>query len=68
MRGRSKIQKKLKRKQKNIVDEGVIKLREAREKEKAEKAAEKQRQESGQGGSAPSSVKESAPAALRRFF
>ena len=69
MRGRSKIQKKLKRKQKNIVDEGVIKLREAREKEKAEKAAEKQRQESGEaGGSGPSSVKDSAPAALRRFF
>jgi len=39
MRGRSKIQKKLGRKQKNVIDAQVMKLREAREREKAEEKA-----------------------------
>jgi U3 small nucleolar RNA-associated protein 7 len=37
MRGRSKIGKKLKRKQKNVIDENLVKLKEARETEKAAK-------------------------------
>jgi len=69
MRGRSKIQKKLNRKQKNIVDEGVIKLRELRDKEKAEKQrAQARGTDGGSDGEGLSSVKESAPKALRRFF
>eukprot|EP00934_Nitzschia_sp_Nitz4_P004122 Nitzschia sp. Nitz4//scaffold59_size112058//66716//68455//NITZ4_004113-RA/size112058-processed-gene-0.217-mRNA-1//-1//CDS//3329555135//4112//frame0 len=55
-RGRSKIQTKLRRKQRNVVDDQVMKLREAREQEK--EAAREQ----------SSDVKESAPAALQRFF
>ena len=62
MRGRSKIKKKLMRKQKNIVDDGVVKLREAREKEKADKQRE------GGDGDQQSTQKDSAPPALRRFF
>lgn len=62
MRGRSKINKKLARKKKNIIDANVLKLREARENEKAEIAKEKnQSNATGQG-------KERAPAALKRFF
>ena len=62
MRGRSKIKKKLMRKQKNIIDDGVVKLREAREKEKADKQRE------GGDGDQQSTQKDSAPPALRRFF
>ncbi|KAL3799006.1 hypothetical protein HJC23_005145 [Cyclotella cryptica] len=61
MRGRSKIAKKLARKQKNVIDENVNKLREAREREKAKKA----RQERGEN--AGDDV-DDAPAALKRFF
>ena len=50
------------RKQKNIVDDGVVKLREAREKEKADKQRE------GGDGDQQSTQKDSAPPALRRFF
>mmetsp|Transcript_43934 Transcript_43934/g.93510 ORF Transcript_43934/g.93510 Transcript_43934/m.93510 type:complete len:613 (+) Transcript_43934:293-2131(+) len=62
MRGRSKIAKKLRRKQKNIVDENVVKLKELREKEKEEKARLKESTE-GDGDSG-----DEAPAALKRFF
>lgn len=58
-RGRSKIQTKLRRKHKNIVDQSTLKLREAREEEKAAMEANKK------GEPAP---KETAPSALRRFF
>jgi U3 small nucleolar RNA-associated protein 7 len=58
-RGRSKIQSKLARKQANVVDEQTMKLREAREKEKAEEQQE---------GSGKQDVKEEAPTALKRFF
>mmetsp|Transcript_23484 Transcript_23484/g.41662 ORF Transcript_23484/g.41662 Transcript_23484/m.41662 type:complete len:384 (+) Transcript_23484:1-1152(+) len=71
-RGRSKIQTKLRRKQRNIVDEQVLKLREAREREKEENAAVVK------GAKDPSALphseqqlsgaKETAPAALKRFF
>lgn len=65
-RGRSKIQTQLRRKQRNVVDEQVARLREAREKEKELGAL-------GSGGekevdTAPRTAKDTAPAALKRFF
>ena len=70
MRGRSKIAKKLRRKQKNVVDENVMKLRELREREKVEK--EERRKVGGGGSSGGDSgdgdAVEAAPAALKRFF
>ena len=62
MRGRSKIAKKLGRKQKNVVDENMNKLKEAVEKEKVERERAR-REASGEGGGG-----EEAPAALKRFF
>ncbi|KAL7544416.1 hypothetical protein ACHAWF_007801 [Thalassiosira exigua] len=62
MRGRSKIAKKLGRKQKNIVDENVIKLKELREKERAEKARERNANDGDDDDG------EDAPTALKRFF
>lgn len=62
MRGRGKIGKKLARKQKNVIDEGVEKLREAREQEKAAKEQEARSQSTGEADN------NDAPAALRRFF
>ena len=64
MRGRSKISKKLARKQKNVIDEGVEKLKEAREKEKAEK----EREQRAARGEDDAEGDNDAPAALRRFF
>jgi U3 small nucleolar RNA-associated protein 7 len=61
MRGRSKINKKLARKKKNIIDENVLKLREAREEEKAERAKADKKDDPGE-------IKAQAPAALKRFF
>jgi hypothetical protein len=61
-RGRSKIQTKLRRKHKNVLDQNTLKLREAREKEKVAKAAETKRE------IAPEAPKEQAPSALKRFF
>lgn len=62
-RGRSKIQTKLRRKRNNIVDDQILKLREAREQEKQENA------------NTPSGTRESealaqvtAPRALKRFL
>ena len=66
MRGRSKIAKKLRRKQKNIIDENVIKLRELRDSEKTER--EKRKREESGGGADGDDVAEAAPAALKRFF
>ncbi len=66
MRGRSKIAKKLRRKQKNIIDENVMKLRDLRDSEKAERE-KRQREESGGGGDVDAEA-EAAPAALKRFF
>lgn len=63
MRGRSKIQKRLNRKKKNIIDENVLKLREAREKEKAERQQAKVL-ENGE----ESKTKEQVTPALKRFF
>ena len=60
-RGRSKIQTKLGRKRKNIVDEQILKLREARDNEK--RALE----QAPSGNDANRDV-EAAPAALKRFF
>lgn len=62
MRGRGKIGKKLARKQKNVIDEGVEKLKEAREQEKAAKEQEMRSQSAGEADD------NDAPAALRRFF
>lgn len=67
MRGRSKIAKKLQRKQKNIVDENMIKLKELRDNEKMEREREresaKNNWEDGEGDN-----DDEAPAALKRFF
>ncbi len=60
-RGRSKIQSKLRRKHKNVLDANTIKLKEAREKEKTD-------QKLLEGETAQETPKESAPAALKRFF
>ena len=61
-RGRSKIQTKLRRKRANIVDQNTIKLRQAREEEKAIKSAET-------GHSEPvEKLEDKAPSALKRFF
>jgi len=60
MRGRSKISKKLKRKTKNVVDDNLVKLKEAREKEKVEGSIPKEIEREN--------VKKDAPAALKRFF
>jgi U3 small nucleolar RNA-associated protein 7 len=57
-RGRSKIQTKLRRKQRNVVDEQVLKLREARDKNKLPEESESQQL----------AAKDQAPAALKRFF
>ena len=59
MRGKSKIKKKLARKHKNIIDANVLKLKDAIEKEKAEKVALK---------TGVSEKSETAPIALKRFF
>lgn len=69
MRGRSKITKKLNRKNKNIIDENTAKFKEMKEKEKAEREMEKKREASGDwsdGG--PGDEVDEAPAALKRFF
>lgn len=64
-RGKSKIQTQLRRKQRNVIDEQVAKLREAREKEKEAVAANLE-------GNVPSSSSSKAstttPTALKRFF
>lgn len=60
-RGRSKIQTQLRRKHRNVVDQNALKLRELREKEKL--ANDKDRQD--QFAEDP---KDTAPAALKRFF
>jgi U3 small nucleolar RNA-associated protein 7 len=57
-RGRSKIQTQLRRKQRNVVDDQVLKLREARGKEKAAEQGEPQERK----------AEELAPKALQRFF
>jgi len=59
MRGRSKISKKLKRKQKNIVDSNLLKLREARDKEQSDINLEAT-------GERENGLK--IPSALKRFF
>mmetsp|Transcript_37552 Transcript_37552/g.56161 ORF Transcript_37552/g.56161 Transcript_37552/m.56161 type:complete len:630 (-) Transcript_37552:306-2195(-) len=63
MRGRSKIQKKIGRKQKNVIDEQILKLREAREQERKEEKRAK-----SPGGKNMNKPKDDAPAALKRFF
>jgi len=62
MRGRSKIGKKLRRKQKNVIDESLVKLKEAKE---LEKEAKKMKITSDQ---ADNSFKSDAPQALKRFY
>lgn len=57
-RGQSKIQTKLRRKQRNVVDEQAMKLRDAREKEKSGVSSEEK----------PYTQQVDAPAALKRFF
>ncbi|KAL9182276.1 hypothetical protein ACHAXT_012928 [Thalassiosira profunda] len=61
MRGRGKIAKKLRRKQQNIVDEGMLKLKELREEERAERERQTLNDDGDDEG-------EEAPAALKRFF
>jgi len=66
MRGRSKITKKLARKKKNIVDDNVLKLKEAKKQEQIDRERAKKIKN---GGSADDgSAKSKAPAALKRFF
>ena len=54
MGGWSKIAKKLQRKQKNVVDENVVKLKELKEQEKAERESKREDEE--------------ATTVLKRFF
>jgi len=61
-RGRSKIQTQLRRKQQNVIDEGLVKLRQAKEKEEEEK--EKRNTEPD----LREQQAEEVPDALRRFF
>lgn len=61
-RGRSKIQTKLRRKHRNVVDQNTIKLREALEKEKSARASARGEQPAAE------TPKEVAPSALKRFF
>jgi U3 small nucleolar RNA-associated protein 7 len=61
MRGRSKIAKKLQKKQSNVVDAGVLKLREKR-------AAEREAAKSEQEESKKAKASEGAPSALAKFF
>lgn len=63
-RGRSKIQTKLRRKARNVVDAQVLQLREAREQEKSQEAAANARP----GAPPMETPKEQAPSALKRFF
>jgi U3 small nucleolar RNA-associated protein 7 len=63
-RGRSKIQTQLRRKARNVVDENTVKLRDAREEEKAEK----QRELKANAGEHHQTPKDAAPSALKRFF
>eukprot|EP00536_Pseudo-nitzschia_multiseries_P001380 jgi/Psemu1/181060/e_gw1.18.290.1 len=68
-RGRSKIQTQLRRKQKNVVDEQVAKLREAREKEKElEALAGGSEGTNFNPSNALKTAKDTAPTALKRFF
>jgi len=68
-RGRSKIQTQLRRKQQNVVDEQVAKLREAREKEKESEALTNSREDGHTKKSLETqSAKDAVPAALKRFF
>eukprot|EP00535_Pseudo-nitzschia_heimii_P006692 CAMPEP_0197181850 /NCGR_PEP_ID=MMETSP1423-20130617/6007_1 /TAXON_ID=476441 /ORGANISM="Pseudo-nitzschia heimii, Strain UNC1101" /LENGTH=587 /DNA_ID=CAMNT_0042632181 /DNA_START=67 /DNA_END=1830 /DNA_ORIENTATION=- len=68
-RGRSKIQTQLRRKQQNVVDEQVAKLREAREKEKEINALNNSREDGHLKQSHETrSARDAAPAALKRFF
>jgi len=60
MRGKNKIQKKLNRKMKNVVDANKLKLQDQREKEKLEK----QQEHLGEIKTA----KDEAPTAIKRFF
>jgi U3 small nucleolar RNA-associated protein 7 len=62
-RGRSKIQTKLRRKNKNIIDQNTLKLREAKEQKQASRGKNASYKPDGWNSS-----KESAPAALERFF
>jgi U3 small nucleolar RNA-associated protein 7 len=66
-RGKSKIQTQLSRKRHNIIDENLLKLRDAREKEVQQ---EQQQSERNNNGAAvePESIKDHAPSALKRFF
>jgi U3 small nucleolar RNA-associated protein 7 len=66
-RGRSKIQTKLRRKARNVVDQQTIQLREAREQEKAQQNAEKKTSK-GEAPVPQETLKEQAPTALKRFF
>jgi len=61
MRGRSKIAKKLRRKQKNVIDDNLLKLKEAKE---TEKVAKKMKMTPDQD----KSLKDDAPLALKRFY
>lgn len=63
-RGRSRIQTQLRRKQKNAIDQQTLQLREAREQEKAQQAAEN----AGEVHLPVDTPKEQAPSALKRFF
>jgi U3 small nucleolar RNA-associated protein 7 len=63
MRGRNKIQKKLNRKRKNIIDDNRVKLRELLAQEKAEKERKRNLEASEKGTSTSTT-----PAALTRFF
>ena len=60
MRGKNKIQKKLNRKMKNVIDENKLKLQELKEKERIQK------EQSTEGE--VKTAKDDAPTAIKRFF
>jgi U3 small nucleolar RNA-associated protein 7 len=62
-RGKSKIQTQLSRKRHNIIDENLLKLRDAREKE-----VNDEKQSERNGDIEPESNKDNTPSALKRFF
>jgi len=70
-RGKSKIQTQLRRKQRNVIDEQVAKLKEARQKEKEAEATTNNLEGQNAASSSSSKVpttKDTAPTALKRFF
>mmetsp|Transcript_13097 Transcript_13097/g.18754 ORF Transcript_13097/g.18754 Transcript_13097/m.18754 type:complete len:651 (+) Transcript_13097:59-2011(+) len=67
MRGKNKLYKKLARKQQNVIDESMLKLKEARQEQQRLSAAKTSNLFASTQGT-DKDAKEKAPTALRRFF